>query len=223
MIEVERSEGARTALITFGSFTNPGRSEPSYAFVNTVLRIKKTKKIKFDSYYLRSKSNDWYMSGFSGAESFLDSCEQIAKICAGYDHAIFLGNSMGGYGACVFGIIVQASLILAFSPQTRFDKHFSEKIGEKRWLNEFSAMRQTHPVDNRAVRAVWPAENGTQARVYVGSECPQDVAYANELIGLKKAQIVSVPASGHDLVHDLRATGRLEEIIHGGIMEVEAR
>lgn len=218
MYEVERAEGARVALLTFGSFTNPGRTEPSYAFVNTVLRMRRTRKVLCDAYYFKARTNDWYFSGLAGSKSFEDSCAELSEICAPYDRVVFLGNSMGAYAALAFGLRLNADMVLAFSPQTRFDKSFCDAIGERRWREEFEAMRAQHPADQMAIRSMWPDPCRSRVRLFVGGECSQDMAYATDLDGKPGLELEIFRESGHDLVHDLRATGELERLIYDGLL-----
>lgn len=215
MYELERAEGARTALFTFGSFTNPGRTEPSYAFVNTILRMRRTRGIVCDAYYFKAKANDWYLSGFNGSDSFEHSVAELSQLVAGYDRVVFMGNSMGGFAALAFGLKLNTGLILAFSPQTRFDQKFCAEIGEKRWKLEFEQMRRDHAVEKMAVSSLWPEPCAAKAHLFVGGSCSQDLAYLADL-GLRPGlQSTVFEESGHDLVHDLRSSGQLEEIIYG--------
>lgn len=47
-----------------------------------------------------------------------DSVEYIKKIIKPYDETIFIGSSVGGYAAILFGCLSGATKILAFKPQT---------------------------------------------------------------------------------------------------------
>ena len=214
MYQVERAEGARTALFTFGSFTNPGRTEPSYAFVNTILRMRRTRSILCDAYYFKARTNDWYLSGAYGFESFDHSVTELSRLAAGYDRVVFMGNSMGGYAALAFGLALNTGLILAFSPQTRFDKEFCDRIRERRWISDFEKMRDEHVVEDMAISSLWPEKLAADVHVFAGESCSQDIAYISDLdskTGLNRHVFAD---SGHDLVHDLRSSGQLEDIIY---------
>lgn len=223
MFEVERADDARTAIFTFGSFTNPGRTEPSYAFVNTVLRMRRMRRVVCDAYYFKAKQNDWYFSGLAGTESFEESCHELNRLAEGYDRTVFLGNSMGAYAALAFGLKVKTDLVLAFSPQTRFDLSFSDAIGERRWRTEFDTLRAQGLVEPMSVGSIWPASCDSRIRIFVGGSCPQDVAYVSDLSGKPGLEIMSFAESGHDLVHDLRASGHLEQLIYDGLEEIAHR
>lgn len=213
MYIVDETPGARVALITFGSFTNPGRSEPSYAFMNTVLRMKRKRGLSFDAYYFKARANDWYFSGTEGQPSLEHSVDIVSAVRNKYDEALFLGNSMGAYGALLFGLAVSATAVLAFSPQTRFDEPFCRNIGERRWRDEFAAMAADRDVEIMSIRNRWPEDCRTKVGVFAGELNQQDLAYCLDLQGLPGFTLHRYADSGHDLVHDLRATGALEEII----------
>jgi hypothetical protein len=221
MHAVDETPGAKISLVTFGSFTNPGRTEPSYAFMNTVLRMKRTRKAVFDAYYFKAKRNDWYFSGAEGFRNAQSTCGHLSDLMGRYERTIFLGNSMGAYAALTFGLRSGADAILAFGPQTRFDESFCRRIGERRWQLEFAKMRESCEVERVSVRASWPLHRSANAVIFVGAACAQDVAYAAELAGMPGAHIRSIEGSGHDLVHDLRASGALEQAIFDGIQALE--
>jgi hypothetical protein len=219
--ELDESPGSDVALFTFGSYTNPGRTEPSYAFVNTVLRVKKAFGASFDAYYLRARKNDWYFSGAQGFDSLAMSLEGIGRVALRYRFTMFLGNSMGGYAAMLFGLPLRANAILAFSPQTRFDQPFCEQIGERRWREAYDAMRGEFEVDALALRCRWPDSVETDVEVHYGGGCKADEEYAMQLRALPGISLVGHEGLNHDLVHDLRKTGLLERIIHEKINNIQ--
>ncbi|WP_172592981.1 YqiA/YcfP family alpha/beta fold hydrolase [Altererythrobacter sp. B11] len=211
------------ALFTFGSFTNPGRQEPSYAFVNTVLRLKKAFGASFDSYYLTARKNDWYFSGVQGCNSLEASFAEIERAMASYDATMFLGNSMGGYAAMLFGAPLKADAILAFSPQTRFDSAFCEQIGESRWRDAYIEMRAQHDVEAMALHSRWPNTYDGSVDIHFGAGCGQDKEYAAQLSGMSGVSLVPHEGLDHDLVHDLRATKTLDEIIWNGLQNLDTK
>ena len=221
MFVVDESPGAKIALVTFGSFTNPGRTEPSYAFMNTVLRMKKNRGLVCDAYYFKANGNDWYFNGTEQQPSPDASVQLIQALLAKYDATVFLGNSMGAFGALYFGLRVGADAVVAFSPQTRFDQEYCDRIGESRWREEFKAMRAIRNPDEMAIRSVWPANCETRVRLFAGALNQQDLHYCEELAGLPGAELTKYDESGHDLVHELRATGELELAIYETITSLQ--
>lgn len=181
--------------------------------MNTVLRLKRKRGLVFDAYYFKARENDWYFSGIEGERDLELSLATVRAIRDRYDRVLYLGNSMGGYGALLFGLDSNATEILVFSPQTRFDLEFCTAIGERRWRSEFSSMRTVRDAHSMAVRARWPESCSTRVQGFAGELNPQDMAHCRELQGLQGFELKLYPQSGHDLVHDLRATGELEQII----------
>jgi len=220
--EADENPGANIALFTFGSYTNPRRSEPSYAFVNTVLRIRKYHRASFDVYYFRSKKNDWYFSGIDGCDSLSASLEEVERLAQRYERTMFLGNSMGGYAAILFGLPAVANAVLAFSPQTRFDLAFCADIRESRWREAYDAMRSNYDVDAMALRNRWPGLFSGDVEIHFGAKCAADERYAAQLDGLSGATPVGHEGCSHDLVHDLRASGKLEQIIYDKILQLQS-
>lgn len=222
MWEFNESPGSDIALFTFGSFTNPGRTEPSYAFVNTVLRVKKIFGEKFDAYYLKARMNDWYFSGAQGTQSLQSSLDALSDVVKRYRRTIFLGNSMGGYAAMLFGLPLGADAILAFSPQTRFDLEFCDAIGETRWREAYDAMRAGHDADAMSMRHRWPKLSDAAVSVHYGINCKTDCRYAAELDGLPGVTTIGHPGCDHDLVNELRANGQLEQIIRDALSDIRS-
>lgn len=68
--------------------------------------------------FVRDVFKQWYIKGISAKhpdpESFLSL---LSKLTAGYKRVVTIGSSAGGYAATLYGCMLKASRILAFSPQ----------------------------------------------------------------------------------------------------------
>lgn len=215
---------SKSALVTFASFCNPGRSVPSFAFLNSAIRARKIEGIKCDIYYLLAKKNDWYQSGLRGisGKNLFQSAHQLKLLLSdfGYSRTIFMGNSMGGFASLSFGALCGASSVVAFSPQTRFDSTFCKSIKEYRWKKEFESMRSEGDVRKLSVGDIWLRSKKTpNAEIHVGMQSQQDMSYAKELRKLIGVNLVVHEESGHDVALDLRSDGRLHEIITTALAE----
>ncbi|WP_070155921.1 hypothetical protein [Sphingobium phenoxybenzoativorans] len=214
MAAVDECEGAEVALLTFGSRTNANRTEPSYAFMNTILRMKRMRNVPCSVYYFKAKKNDWYFGGVEGQDDFDSSVQYIQSISKKFRKTIFLGNSMGGYAALIFGLLSEGSSILAFSAQTRFDAQFCDEIREKRWQDEYAAMREARDVKSMAVLEYMKNNPEADVNLFTGAKNSQDLAYCSEIAHYPNVRLFRFEESDHDLVHDLRSSGKLEEIIY---------
>lgn len=207
-------ETAKSCLVTFGSYVNAGRLEPSYAFVNTCNKVIERKARDVESLYLLANGNDWYRSGIKGfGDGLRASAADLRERLAGYERKIFVGNSMGAYGALAFGYLSGATSVVAFSPQTRFDRPFLDAIDERRWRADLDALDGPDVGDMAIARIGRDAASAPSVTLYVGGTCTQDMAYADETVSLPGVRIEVVAGEGHDLVHALRETRQLAEII----------
>lgn len=216
------SEGpAERAILTFGSYQNPNRSAPSYAFMKTCLNMKARFGLSCDNYYFLAKTNDWYFDGIKGlGEDFDASVTALAVLTKKYKHITCVGNSMGGYAAIAFGLLIGAHRIVAFSPQTRFDAAFLKLINENRWKEALAALGARADVHAYAVDAIAEKRSFPQTRVdiYAGTDCPQDLAYVDQLEQIPDFFIHRITGKDHDLVHAFREGGKLEDILYNAVL-----
>ena len=219
--ELHRMEGAKALVLTFGSFTNPGRSEPSYAFMQTCLRVQARKTVAFDVAYFKARENDWYFSGIEGLGLDHSSAVSALKsISQSYDRVICIGNSMGAYGTLVFGGAISADAVLAFSPKTRSDAVFRATISDKRWNDAIAHLLKTCNSEAHSVSSMWASLGAPRsANVIVGGLDVRDQAYAEDVAGLPFVKVQIFAQSGHDLVHSLRESGVLDQMILDSVVE----
>jgi pimeloyl-ACP methyl ester carboxylesterase len=218
-LEVHRRDGAEVAVFTFGSYVNRSETAPSYAFMKTSRSVQAQSSTVFDTWYLLSNANDWYIGGVKHlADSFAAAAPLVAELARPYRRTVFVGNSMGGYGAMAFGAHANASKVIAISPQSRFDADFHARIGETRWGSAMNAMRAKHDVEPFALATLFEnAPHNPAIDLLCGADCPQDTAYADELAGFSNVAINKVPGTDHDLAHKLRERGSLEKMLLAAI------
>lgn len=77
----------------------------------------------FDHHYFfenkKIKDACFYHCGINGkTKDIKESAEYIKNIVNKYDETIFIGSSMGGYAAILFGCLSGATKVLSFKPQT---------------------------------------------------------------------------------------------------------
>ena len=83
---------------------------------------------KYDKYFFVDKKTIWYTKGIEGITSSIDETLLYLKhIITGYENVIFIGASMGGYAAILYGSLLKVDYIIAFRPQTLIKKYLDEK------------------------------------------------------------------------------------------------
>lgn len=215
-LEVHSCVDARCLVVSFASYVNEGRAAPAYAFMNVVLSARGQFHQPVDVVYLLAHCNDWYLSGVRClGTSMHESMLRLRWIVEGYEASLFLGNSMGGYAALAFGLQVPATRVLSFSPQTRLDAPFCRAIGERRWSKARSALQERYQVEAYSLRNIAGRSSleTVRCKVHVGALQPQDVAYAMELEQQPGVELNVMDGHNHDLVHRLRDSGMLEQMV----------
>lgn len=77
----------------------------------------------YDKIYCKDEKVKWYNQGLTDLTSNVDeTVDFLRHKITGYKHAIFIGASMGGYAALLFGSILNVDAIVAFRPQTYISK-----------------------------------------------------------------------------------------------------
>lgn len=70
-----------------------------------------------DVLFLNCKNNSYYIEGVPGLGNFTKTIEYLKSLVAGYDSVMFLGNSMGAYGALLYGLFLNVNHIIAYGPE----------------------------------------------------------------------------------------------------------
>lgn len=110
----------------------------------------------FESWFIRDTSDRWY-----NTENYQEVRAHLKLTCSLHRRVVFVGSSMGGYGALKFALDIKPSKVLAFVPQvsTEFssidlpdlyeqaherpeiDIHIGKTAGDTLWDDAGSAKR----------------------------------------------------------------------------------
>ncbi len=155
----------------------------------------------------------WYQYEPAVIAGLLDEIRQAAARC-GARRLVCIGNSMGGFGALLFGARLGADAILGFAPQTAIDPAITDALGDRRWT-EYQAMIPAYPFGDLAKE---PPAAG-RAIICRGEDFPLDIAHSGHLAAVWPLEVITVPEARHDAAARLREAGQLipllEEIICG--------
>lgn len=147
--------------------------------------------------FVSDRSQRWYQNGVS------EIVERIAaaQVATGSNRLALVGNSMGGFGALLFGSLCQADRVLAFAPQTTIIPEQTDAIGDMRWQQY---QRQMDSFDYGDVAAL-PAPRET--RIVYGAGSKLDRAHVMR-IGWP-CQVTSIEGAERGPAAALRAKGEL--------------
>ena len=77
---------------------------------------------------IKDYSSKWYLSRLRNiGKNHRHTVSFIKNKVESYNKRIFIGSSMGGFGALLYGTICNANLIFAFSPQTNLRKNITNQ------------------------------------------------------------------------------------------------
>jgi hypothetical protein len=131
-----------------------------------------------------------------------------------------IGNSMGGFGAMLFGAMTGADEVHAFAPQTFVDPAQRARHADGRWPEQMRVVHSLGGPRYHDLRPVLDArEGGGSTHVHFSPDEPLDAVHAEHLRGLRDVHLhsYSVTGHGHNLVRFLRDEGTLQHILDGAL------
>lgn len=145
---------------------------------------------------LVDKNGSFYLDGISElGSSFEESVESLRKIAQGYGarKIITFGNSAGGVGALHYGVALNASHILVYSPLTNLSLSFFDQHSDYRSRPEIRKINQVVPEERLDVKDVIENSffNG-QIDIFVGEYCAKDLIHMNYLADLPQVSTHTV-------------------------------
>ena len=192
-------------LIAFGGISGP-IGMPPFEFFNLA------RNLDVNKIYLRDLSQTWYHSGLPGISKNIDETASFLKGKideSGADKVVVVGNSMGGYAAIIFGILIKADIVHAFSPHTFIkDANFIRSKEQIRnvhnnFYNKYFDLYEVMKLHN----------NLGEFNIYYDSKDKIDKKHAMHLNSSQNITLHSFRGGGHCLIKVLRDSGELQNIV----------
>jgi pimeloyl-ACP methyl ester carboxylesterase len=165
-----------------------------YEFVSVLDRL------NCDQLYIKENKPSWYQ------ECFADILLYLKLKVKKYKKVIFIGNSMGGYGAILFGWLLNVNKIIAFAPQTFLDKYNRDKHNDTRWENELDLLNQTKLLDLNHIKH-------DNIDLYYAKDFHLDKLHAMHI----ECNLKPFEGKGHAGIKSLWFSGKLRNIIKEAI------
>jgi fermentation-respiration switch protein FrsA (DUF1100 family) len=197
-------------LVAFGGIWGGLGAFPIFEFRRTL------SSVGCKCVYLLDHHQAWYHRGVTGIGSDLDTvADWLRRLSAEHGRIVTIGNSAGGYAALLFAALTGCEAH-AFSPQTFIDAELRRECGDGRWQEELDALEKSGRLDRRYadLLPVLAAGRG-RFHVYYGRDDALDVHHAERLRGVEGMTIHAHDGSGHNVVRELRDSGRLRELAEG--------
>lgn len=206
-------QGHKNLLVSFGGM-HQGTRKPMFEFYRCLSTI------ECDKIFLREPNQAWYQKGVDSRIDHIDKLiEYLKKVITDqeYERICFLGNSMGGYAAILFGTLLNIDTVIAFAPQTFIDRINRIKYYDHRWKEEIAAMRlyplkKTEYFDLKAQLAK-VGDFKTSIKVYYDPGDRLDRKHAERLKSFPQVELRPEAEGGHLLVKYIRDKGELNAII----------
>jgi hypothetical protein len=215
-IAIDLSPSSTSLLIAFGGIYGALGMAP-FEFFNL------TKNYEVNKIYIRDLYQCWYHRGLPELAKDIEDIALFLKKAVnktGVERVVLVGNSMGGYAAILFGTLIDANEVHAFSPQTFIDKKNCEFYRDNRWHNEldkvylFSESKfydLKSVVDGYVGRCTFHIHYSTLDRL--------DKLHAEHLGKFAVTSLHPYNIGGHAVIKHLKESGMLESIICGAISQ----
>ena len=210
-IALDLAHGHRPLIVAFGGMTG-GLMIPPFEFFHL------TKGLDINRIFIRDLGQSWYHAGLTSVSTDIEGTAAYLRREIdehGIRRVVFVGNSMGGYAAILFGTLVGADLVHAFAPHTSLkDPELVRSKDRLQYLHENCADEY---FDLR--KLIERRRFSTCIHIHYGGKNEIDTRHALHLDHCRTVVLHSYPHRGHPLVRGLRDSGRLHKILLASIDE----
>jgi hypothetical protein len=164
--------------------------------------------------FLRDRSRLWYHAGVAGFSTDLPTTAARVRQIAGNRPVLAMGQSMGGYGALMLGILGAATDVVAMSPQTFIDDEKRKKYRDPRWGWAVERIWKTTTTPQFLDLCDSFAGDVPRARfmTYFGTQHPVDKHHASNIERTPHSNTTPLDC-GHLTGRHLRDSGELQRIV----------
>jgi len=199
-------------LVSFGGIRQ-GLGIPVFEFFNSLVTM------DCDKIFFRDYEQAWY---HKGVDSEIDSIDKILiflkKIIKEeeYKKVCFLGNSMGGFAAILFGSILNVDKIIAFAPQIFIDKKNRFFKADSRWKEQIVNLYNSPGISSEYFDLKKVIKNSNlkvDIDIYYSSKHNLDRKHAERLKNINNITLHPINNGGHSVVKELRDSGDLKKLL----------
>lgn len=116
--------GNKRLIVAFSHYDPHRRQRDTFSFYSLARRK------DVDTLFVRDCEGSWffYPQGVDkGLAPHFAMIEVIKQVAAEYEEVLFIGNSMGGWGALYFGRLVPGAIVAGFASSLSIEKKFNEE------------------------------------------------------------------------------------------------
>lgn len=218
-------------LVSFGAVqAHPG---PRFDFYGCSKKLEQLSRRPHNRVLLRDPLDAWYQRGVPGlGGTVAETAEALARRVRAVapSRVVMIGQSMGAYAALMFGALIGADRVVAFSPLSSLDLDFHRDIGDGRWLAVMQALRaRPAPGACLDLPALWrETKHKPELRIHYGlsrgasrpQDCNLDAHHALRLAGLPRCEAKAHAGAPHTLVQFLRERRRLDALLMKDVLDL---
>ncbi len=144
--QVEIVEPGAPLVITFGFYEDPAVRPGAFEFLGRLKKLELISGRAINKLLVRDPSMRWYLAGIEGVGDDVESTAAALREFVDRHQpssVITVGQSMGAYGAILYGTLIGADKVVAFGPLSCFDRRLWSIMNEVRWLPPLFALDES--------------------------------------------------------------------------------
>ena len=223
---IDRIEPGKTLVIAFGFVSWSTR--PAFDFYGRLKKLEELSGEHINKILLRDSGNAWYHRKIDGLGRHVDeTAAQLRTLIASIapSKVITIGQSMGGYAAIMYGLLLEVQQIIAFGPLSFLDVEQARLYHELRWLPVMQGLAENPPASGYYDLATLCRARATQAtelHIVFGTKPDQancsesvnlDAMHAHRLAAYGNCTLHPFPHSEHAVVQHLIDTRKINALL----------
>lgn len=208
---IDRVYPGRPLLISFGYLD--WHQLPGFDFFGWMKKVERRAGHPFNRILVRDTSNAWYHRGIAGLGTHVDEVAATLRSLVRSvrpSEVTTIGQSMGGYAAVLFGLLLQVDRIVALGTLAHFDPREAACYGDRRFLPVMEPLHADPPRSGYYDLTELGAALNYQGQLHLvfgthpgnddGVSCNLDAMHALRLARLPNVVLHPYPEANHSIV-----------------------
>jgi len=214
-IDFKISYKSNKLYIFFGGINGRIGGLPPFEF------YKVSKTLDASKIYLRDIHQTWYQNGFP---NLTNNCYETKNLLQNKiyeinpEETIFVGNSMGGFAAILFALLIGRGKVIAFLPQTFISLPKRIYHGDSRWKTQIyktylKSAYKIHVYDLKKLMEKQTNLEQIKINIYASSNNKMDVIHTENISHFDNVKVNLLPFGNHGVIKHLRDQAELDKIL----------